>query len=297
MTAMIRAGSWEITTMDGGGLHLDGGAMFGSVPRVVWEGCIPPDKAHRIPLATRLLLARNLESKRLIVIDAGVGDKEEESFRERFDIRLPEGTGSTPLERAIQNSGFDPAEVTDVIITHLHFDHVGGATRLDSSGESVPVLPHARHWVQKRNWDTALSPNAREKASYLRQNVEPLEGTELSLLDGSAEIMPGVSVEEVDGHTQGMQTVRFEGGGRVIRYLADLAPTIHHLRAAWTMGYDIHALQVVKEKKQLLESSVAEEAWLALEHDPVHPWAKVIHENGRFKAIPITEEEYLGRSI
>jgi glyoxylase-like metal-dependent hydrolase (beta-lactamase superfamily II) len=291
MTAKIHAGSWEISTLDGGGLYLDGGAMFGSVPRVVWEGCIPPDEAHRIPLATRLLLAKNPEEQRLVVIDAGVGDKEEASFRERFDVRLPEGEGPAPLEAAIRNSGHDPAQVTDVIITHLHFDHVGGATRLDASGTSVPVLPEARHWVQKRNWETALQPNVRERASYLRPNVEPLEGTALQLLDGSGQIMPGISVEEVDGHTQGMQTVRIEGGGRVVRYLADLAPTIHHLRAAWTMGYDVNALKVVEEKQQLLEAAVAEEAWLVLEHDPVQPWARIEEEKGRYRAVPIPEED------
>ena len=106
--------------------------------------------------------------------------------------------------------------------------------------------------------------------------------------------MPGISVEEVDGHTTGMQTVRIEGGGRVIRYLADLAPTIHHLRAAWTMGYDVHALKVVEETRQLLEAASAEQALLALEHDPVHPWARIIEEKGRFKAVPVSEDELAG---
>ena len=294
MTAKIRAGSWEITTLDGGGLYLDGGAMFGSVPRVVWEGCIPPDDAHRIPLATRLLLAKNADENRIVVIDAGVGDKEEDAFRERFDVRLPDGEGLCPLERAVRNSGTDPDQVTDVIITHLHFDHVGGATRLDSSGCSIPVMPNARHWVQKRNWENGLQPNPRERASYLRPNIEPLEGTDLQLLDGPGQIMPGISVEEVDGHTTGMQTVRIEGGGRVIRYLADLAPTIHHLRAAWTMGYDVHALKVVEEKRDLLEAASAEQALLALEHDPVYPWARIIEEKGRFKAVPVSEDEIAG---
>ncbi len=294
MTSMIRLGSWEVTTLDGGGLHLDGGAMFGSVPRVIWEGCIPPDSAHRIPLATTLLVARNNESNRLVVVDAGVGDKENESFRERFSVWLPEGSAGTPLERAIQLAGFDPDHVTDLIVTHLHFDHVGGATQIDTSGDSVPVLPGARHWIQRRNWQTALDPNVREKASYLRQNVEPLKGTDLQLLDGSGEIMPGISVEEVDGHTLGMQTVRIEGGGKVVRYLADLAPTIHHLRAAWTMGYDIQPLKVVQEKQDLLEAAVAEDALLALEHDPDHPWARVIRDRDRYKAEPVNIEDFQG---
>ncbi|OUU24458.1 MAG: hypothetical protein CBC13_03410 [Planctomycetia bacterium TMED53] len=290
MTAKTKLGSWEISTIEGGGLFLDGGAMFGSVPRVVWENCISPDSSHRIPLATRLMIAENPDMQRLVVIDAGVGDKEEQAFRDRFAVWLPEGSSGTPLERAIEGAGFDVNLVTDLIVTHLHFDHVGGATKIDSAAESVPVFPNARHWVQKRNWETALNPNIRERASYLRQNVEPLEATDLQLLDGSSEILPGISVEEVDGHTLGMQTVRIEGGGKVVRYLADLAPTIHHLKAAWTMGYDINPLKVVAEKQALLEAAVEEDALLALEHDPENPWARIEQDQGRYRAEPVSLE-------
>ena len=290
MSGFVKIGRWEICTLEGGGLHLDGGAMFGSVPRVVWEGCIAPGDQERIPLPTRVWLLKDSESDRIAVIDAGVGDKEDPSFRDRFAIWLPEGHSEPPLWSAIRSAGVDPDTVTDLVITHLHFDHVGGATQRNDAGESVPVLPNAKHWVQQRNWDTALSPNPREKSSYLRENVEPLEDTLLERIDGPGEIFPGVSVEEVHGHTLGMQTVRIEGGGKVVRYLADLAPTLHHLRAAWTMGYDIHALKVVEEKQALLKSASQEEALLVLEHDPVNSWAKVVHQNGRFKAEPVQPE-------
>ena len=277
-------GRWRATILDGGRLSLDGGAMFGSVPRVVWERCIQPDQEHRIPMVTRLLLLEDSESDRVVLIDAGIGDKESSEFRDRFAVTLPRGTGEAPLRRAVRNVGVDPDLVTDLILTHLHFDHVGGATVLDSSGQSVALFPAATHWVQQSNWETGLSPNVREKASYLRQNIEPLEATALEKIDGSGEIMPGISVERVDGHTQGMQTVRIEGGGRVMRYLADLAPTWHHLRAAWTMGYDICAITVVEEKQRMLQAALEEQALLVLEHDPVHAITSVEERDGRIVA-------------
>ncbi|MBT6452073.1 MAG: MBL fold metallo-hydrolase [Planctomycetes bacterium] len=277
-------GRWKATIIDGGSLSLDGGAMFGSVPRVVWERCIEPDTEHRIPMKTRLLLLEDSRSDRVVLIDAGVGDKEDPAFRDRFAIQLPEGTGEAPLRRAIRSVGVDPQRVTDLILTHLHFDHVGGATELDREGQSTALFPDATHWVQQANWDTGLSPNARERASYLRQNIEPLAAAPLEKIDGNGEILPGISVERVDGHTVGMQTVRIEGGGRVMRYLADLAPTWHHLRAAWTMGYDICAITVVEEKQRMLQAALEEQALLVLEHDPVHAVTSLEERNGKIVA-------------
>lgn len=284
MDMAVTLGRWRARFVDAGGLSLDGGAMFGSVPRVVWERCIEPDDQHRIPLATRLLLLEDSESERIVVIDAGVGDKEEASFRERFALSLPEGSDEPPLCRAIRKAGIDPSTVTDLILTHLHFDHAGGATALDDSGESQPVLPAATHWVQAANWETGLSPNKRERASYLRSNIEPLEATPLQKLDGDGEILPGISVERVDGHTIGMQTVRIEGGGQVMRYLADLAPTRHHLRATWTMGYDISPLTVLEEKERMLAAALEEDALLVLEHDPVTACTSVEQIDGKIVA-------------
>lgn len=282
MDGSVDLGRWRARTIDGGGLHLDGGSMFGSVPRVVWQRCIAPDSQHRIPLATRLLLLEDSESQRIVVIDAGVGDKEDAGFRERFDIRLPAGSDEAPLRRSIRAAGIDPERVTDLILTHLHFDHVGGATQLDGAGDSTAVLPAARHWIQDSNWLNGLSPGVREKASYLPGNIEPLEGASaLERVDGDCEILPGISVERVDGHTAGMQIVRIEGGGKVLRYLADLAPTRHHLRVPWTMGYDICAHTVVEEKERILRAALEEEALLVLEHDPHFAFAEVEEVNGR----------------
>lgn len=280
MEEPIVLGRWVTRAIECGGLHLDGGAMFGSVPRVVWERCIEPDLEHRIPLATRLLLLEDTESDRVVIVDAGVGDKEDVSFRERFAVWLPEGSDEPPLRRAIRKAGVDPDRVTDLIITHLHFDHVGGATTLDAAGHPCMVFPSATHWIQEANWNSAIDPNPREKASYLRQNIEPLEGTQLKKIDGDGEILSGITVERVDGHTLGMQTVRVEGGGQVLRYLADLAPTRHHLRPAWTMGYDISAITAVEEKSRILAQALEEQAVLVLEHDPESATAKIELKNG-----------------
>ena len=281
----IAIGRWSVRVIECGGLRLDGGAMFGSVPRVIWERCIEPDAQHRIPLATRLLLLEDSESDHVVVVDAGVGDKEDSSFRDRFAVQFPQGEDEPPLRRAIRSHGVDPDRVTDLIITHLHFDHVGGATALDESGISCPVFPSATHWIQQANWNTAIDPNPREKASYMPHNIEPLEGTRLQKIDGDGEILPGITVERVDGHTLGMQTIRVEGGGQVLRYLTDLAPTRHHLRVAWTMGYDISAITVIEEKARILETALEEQAILILEHDPDSASARIEMKNGKISPV------------
>lgn len=274
-------GRWQVLTLPCGGLHLDGGAMFGSVPRVLWQNFISPDDQHRIPLKMRLLLIREIDGDRVILVDTGVGDKEGASFRDRFSIDEPPGESGTPLERALNSAGSSPAEITDVVITHLHFDHGGGVTRLADDGSVEPAFPRARHWLQRANLDTAREPNPRERASYLSENVVPLLDVDLELLDGEEEIFPGIRVEPSDGHTLGMQTLRLEGGGRVLRYLADLAPTSHHLRAAFTMGYDICAMTVLAEKERTLTAAIEEEALLVLEHDPVVAVSSVTEKRGK----------------
>lgn len=274
-------GDWTVRTFRSGGLSLDGGAMFGSVPRPMWERLIAPDPLHRIPLALRLLLLENPTEGRLVLVDGGVGDKEDEAFRDRFAV---EGSA---LPAALREAGVDPAAVTDVVITHLHFDHAGGLTTRDSAGTVVPTLPQARHFLQVSNRENCLAPNARERASYLRENIDPLAEIDLELVEGDVEIMPGVRVERTDGHTTGMQTLRIEGGGSVVRYLADLAPTHHHIRLPFTMGYDMCAQTVMEEKARMLAAAREEEATLLFEHDPVVAAAKLVEERGRVVAQPV----------
>ena len=277
----VDLGDWSVRTFRSGGLALDGGAMFGSVPRPMWERLVPPDAHHRIPLALRLLVLENRAENRLVLVDGGMGDKEDEAFRERFAVEGP------PLRAALTEAGIDPEAITDVIVTHLHFDHVGGLTRKEGDGKVVPTLPNARHFLQLRNRENCLAPNPRERASYLRDNIDPLSEIDLELIDGDEEILPGVRVERSDGHTFGMQTVRVEGGGKVLRYLADLAPTHHHIRLPFTMGYDMCAQTVMEEKGRMIAAAREEEATLVFEHDPVVVAATLVEERGRVVARPL----------
>ncbi len=276
-----QVGDWSVRTLWSGALALDGGAMFGSVPRGLWERLIPPDAHHRIPLAMRLLVLEHAPSGRVVLVDGGIGEKNDDAFRERFAVR------SSPLLEVVTAAGVDPGRVTDVVITHLHFDHCGGLTRREGADRVVPTFPEARHYLQRANRETALDPNPRERASYLRENIEPLEDVDLLLVDGDAELFPGLSVERSDGHTRGMQTVRIEGGGRVIRYLADLAPTHHHVRVPFTMGYDICARTMMEEKERLIAAACEEDATLIFEHDSKVAAARMVEEKGRWVAQPL----------
>ena len=277
----ITAGDWTVRAIDGGAIALDGGAMFGSVPRPMWGRLIPPDGRHRIPLALRLLLLENERLGRRVLVDGGVGDKEDEAFRDRF------GVDGAPLVQRLAAGGVEAESITDVIVTHLHFDHAGGLTRLAEDGSAVAVLPGTRHHLQVSNRDNGLSPSVRERASYLRENIEPFLDGLLELSDGDGELFPGVRVERCDGHTVGMQTIRIEGGGVVVRYLADLAPTHHHLRIPFTMGYDICATTVMEEKQRMLDATVEEDAILVFEHDIQVAAARLVEEKGRWVPRPL----------
>lgn len=265
--------------------------MFGSVPRGLWERLIEPDDHHRIPLAARLLVLDHAPTGARVLVDTGVGDKENEAFCERFAVRDPEASGAPSggeplLRRALRNSGIDPESITHVLLTHLHFDHAGGVSYRRDTGEVVPTFPDAIHWLQARNLATAHDPNPREKASYLGDNINPLEEVDLQLLDGESELLPGLSVTPSDGHTDGMQSVRVSGGDEVLYYLADLAPTQHHVRVPFTMGYDLCPRQIMREKEALFAAAFDEQAWLVFEHDPVRVAGQLTEHDGQLRLAP-----------
>ncbi len=283
----IVLGPWRAQFLECGTLALDGGAMFGSVPRVLWEKMIPPDAAHRIPLAMRLVLLRHASGSPVVLVDSGVGDKIDVRFRQMFDVRLPTAApGRTPLEATLAAAGVAPESVTHVILTHLHFDHGGGATRRDGE-RVVPVFPRAEHFLQRRNWDTARSPNARERASYLPENVEPLAAARLELLGGPAEVLPGISVLLSEGHTAGLQMVRVEGGERSLYFVADLAPTHHHVHLPFCMGYDLCVRTILEEKAALWPRIAAENGILVFEHDPSVAAATLERTGEKWRAVPL----------
>ncbi len=276
-------GDWRVDVLECGRLGLDGGAMFGAVPRVVWERRIPPDERHRIPLAMRVLLLRHTQTNDVVLVDTGIGTKFDTDFRDAFAIDNPTAAGATtPLELVLRSVDVTIADVTALVLTHLHFDHAGGVT-VRNEGEVVPAAPRAEHFLQRANLETARSPNPRERASYLAENFQPLEAARLTLLDGPEEILPGIRVTPSSGHTTGMQTVRVEGGGRVLRFISDLAPTSHHVHLPFTMGYDLSPRTIMDEKEAAWRQAIDEEATLVFQHDPTVVTGTVSFDGRRFR--------------
>jgi glyoxylase-like metal-dependent hydrolase (beta-lactamase superfamily II) len=258
----LTLGGWTAHTLETGTLWLDGGAMFGSVPKALWNRTNPADEKNRIRLAMRCLLLEG-EGRRILV-DDGVGDKFTARFGEIFRIESEPHT----LERSLEALGLGAGDVTDVVLTHLHFDHAGGSTRR-SGDRLVPRLPRARYYVQRRNWENAVAPNPRERASYLPENFLPLlDAGVVTLWDGPQQPWPGIELFTADGHTRGQQLVRVSGGGETLYFVADLIPTASHVRIPFVMGYDIAAIETMAEKRALLERAARENAWICLEHDP-----------------------------
>lgn len=237
--------------------------MFGIVPKPLWSERIEPDEKNRIPLNMRCLLLESPD--RLILVDVGVGDTFSGSKYE--DIYAVDHEYAT-LDASLAAHGFDRADVTDVILTHLHFDHCGGATRQEGSEQTV-AFPNATYHVQRAHWDWATDPNPKEKGSFLQKTFAPIEEAgQLHLVEGAGSLFPGISVNLVHGHTEAQQIVTVAGEETTLVYVADLLPTSHHLAPTWTMGYDVRPLQTIEEKGTFLERAVNEEWNLFFEHDP-----------------------------
>lgn len=263
----MNAGRYHVRAVETGRFRLDGGAMFGTVPRALWERTNPPDARNRIELALRSLLAE--DGERRILIDAGIG-------RSTFEAKETEIYAVED-----RKTGLDPETVTDVVLTHLHFDHAGGVV----TGEGL-TFPRARHWLQKRNWENALKPNDREKASYLRRTWQVLEDSgKLELVDGPDPFLPEIHPILSDGHTLGMQVIRVGEGPGALIYVADLIPLLPHVRVAYTMGYDIHAGLLIEEKRRLLEEAEREGWQLFFEHDPQVATCRLGRDKGRVVAL------------
>jgi glyoxylase-like metal-dependent hydrolase (beta-lactamase superfamily II) len=260
----VKAGRWQADTLEFGRFRLDGGAMFGVVPKTLWSKLAPADELNRIDLALRCLLLR--DGERVVLVDCGVGGKDSPKFREIFHLE-DEGRD---VSQELARFGLAPEDVTDLILTHLHFDHGGGAVSRDDHGQLKLTFPNASVHVQRGQWDWALNPSQRDRASYLKDNLEPLKDARLNLCEGDGEVLPGVSVRCVHGHTPFMQLVEVAGadGEPGLVYCADLVPTSAHLSPPWVMGYDLEPLKAMQEKSELLERVDGESSWLVFEHDP-----------------------------
>jgi glyoxylase-like metal-dependent hydrolase (beta-lactamase superfamily II) len=283
---MVRIGNYQVSAIETGHFRLDGGAMFGIIPKPLWTRTTPSDERNRITLAMRCLL---LEGEgRLILVDDGVGDKYDEKFADIFGIDHEHAS----LQRSLEKAGFSVEDVTDVVLTHLHFDHCGGSTtRVD--GRLVPAFPNAAYHVQRSHWEWALASNPRERASFLAENLDPLaESGQLSLVDGEVELLPGLFTHVVDGHTRGQQMVRVDGEGRSLVFVADLVPTAAHIPIVWTMAYDVEPLKSMAEKESLLQAAIDGKWSLFFEHDASVEVMDVEQNDGRFRGIsarPLTE--------
>jgi len=252
-----------------GTFALDGGAMFGSVPKALWERANPADEANRIELALRHMLLDNGE--RRILVDTGMGHKLTEKEARIFRIQQPQHA----LETALKTAGFSREQVTDVILTHLHFDHAGGATMADGS-EIIPTFPNATYYTQRSQWQLANNPSRKDRARFVPEDFVPLEHHgRLDILDGPGEIAPGVELLVGNGHTDGHQMVKVSGGGETAVFLGDTVPTTTHLRLPFIMGYDLRPLDTLAEKQHLLTRAAEENWWLFFDHDPDVPGVKV----------------------
>ena len=275
-------GRFRLHALDAGLQRLDGGAMFGVVPKPLWEKKIPPDDRNRIPLALRCLLVETEGD--LVLIDTGAGNKEDEKFRDIYGLEN-EGDPSA-LEDAIRDAGFQPSDVTLVINTHLHFDHAGGDTVKRADGSIGPAFEGIRHLVQRSEWDFAHLQNERIRASYPLANIDPIREAGLfDFIEGPAEVLPGIRLEPTPGHTPGHQSVVIESEGESAIYLADLVPTSAHLSLAWIMGYDVEPLVTMETKKAVLDRSKRARALLVFEHDPEISWGYLLPQDKRLTLV------------
>jgi glyoxylase-like metal-dependent hydrolase (beta-lactamase superfamily II) len=263
-------GEIEARYLDGGSFGLDGGAMFGVVPKVLWQQKSPPDEKNRIRMRANSLLVR--AGRKNILIETGNGTKWGTKQRNIYDVQ-----DGDPLMDSLRAEGVEPEEIDLVINTHLHFDHCGGNTRV-VDGRILPTFRRARFVVQRGELEHAMNPTERDRASYFPDNFAPISKEGLwDLVDGDSEILPGISVACIPGHTANMQAVLISGGGKTLAYVADLFPTRHHIPLPWIMAYDLYPLQALETKRQWIRYILNDEWIVVFGHDPDVPAAK-FHE-------------------
>jgi glyoxylase-like metal-dependent hydrolase (beta-lactamase superfamily II) len=280
----MRLGNLEIAVVSDGGFRLDGGTMFGAVPRVLWEKRKPPDERNRIRMGTNCALVAS--GRELALIDTGLGDKHDAKFRDLYGFE----NGARRLPESIRAAGYEVEDVTHVVLTHLHFDHSGWNTR-ESAGGLAPAFPKARYWLERGEVEHARHPNERDRASYDPRNFEPLfEAGVVELFDAEAEPFAGLRAAKVPGHNRDMCIVLIDGGGEKAVFWADLVPTTAHVATPWVMGFDLYPLTTM-ENKQLWLPRAAEEGWLCVfEHDADAPLGRLsVDRPGRYRAEPLVE--------
>jgi len=253
----------KLYSVNTGHFKLDGGAMFGVVPKSIWNKLNPADENNMCSWAMRCLLIE--EGNRLMLIDNGMGDKQDAKFFSYYYLH-----GDDTLDGSLKKHGFTRDDVTDMVLTHLHFDHCGGSIKYNSDRTKLePAFKNAKYYCSEKHWNWALHPNAREKASFLKENILPIqESGQLQFIDSNSKLLPELSFLEVNGHTESMLLPVIKNKDVTVAFMADLIPSSHHVPLPYVMGYDMRPLETLKEKEKILNMAVENDWKLFFEHDP-----------------------------
>jgi len=258
----VKIGNYTLYPIETGRFYLDGGAMFGIIPRPLWEKLNPPDARNRIELASRALLLVGNERK--ILIDNGNGTKFTEKQIDIYGL----DTTSSDLLSSLRSRGVNPSDITDVILTHLHFDHAGGSTQR-ANGKLIPAFPNATYYVQRAHWEQALHPTEKDRGSFMPDDFLPLKDHGvIKFIEGEGELFPQISFVVTNGHTTAQQLPKITDGSKTLLYGCDLFPTTSHIPLPYIMGYDLRPLTTLEDKKRVLSAAVEEEWTIFFEHDP-----------------------------
>lgn len=288
-TKSLQIGPYKVSSLNTASFGLDGGAMFGTVPKVLWSKTNPADELNRILMQCRCLLIENVKNDQKILVDTGLGADFEEKYGPKLGPKFSKmyaiSSNKSGVEKALSDRGVKPEQITDVILTHLHFDHAGGATK-SIDGEIVPAFKNATYFIQKDNFENAKNPNLREKASYYECNFMPLI-SQLKMLEGPCEIFDHIYCTISNGHTVGQQNIWIENKAdeksNALLYCADLIPTATHVRLPWVMGYDLNPLLLIEEKREALTKASKSNMFIFFEHDPYCEAALVTNYNTDFR--------------
>ena len=270
----MKIGKYDLYSVETSEFGLDGGAMFGIIPKPVWEKKVPADELNRVNMVTRSLLLVSDEKK--ILIDTGNGTKWEEKYKQIYDIN----TDQYNIEKSLGKYGFSSEQITDVICTHMHFDHIGGNTKI-KSGKVVPTFPNAKYWISEENWNLANHPSQKDAGSFIEHDWKVLaENQMIEIINGKEPFIEGIETIVTRGHTPGLLHPVVSDGSNKLFYGADIFPMVAHIPIPWVMAYDVQPVVTMEEKQKLLQKMEREDWILFFEHDP-HIQACTVHKDGK----------------